>query len=180
VAVAGPGQSTSPGPRGDACTTNRGAESAQPARVGTPPPYGPLERRDLMENTTRSAGPACPGYTIRRLRPEDAAGVATCVRRVYGDSYVLGQFGSPLWQSSSPRCESFARGDPGILRRPLAGLAWRERVAPCIPAGPYLTTIGRSEKLSHGSVQVGRSLAANAIQTVNRWSRRYCLGQGLK
>ena len=34
------------------------------------------------------AGPACPGYTIRLLRPEDAAGVAACVRHVYGDSYV--------------------------------------------------------------------------------------------
>jgi hypothetical protein len=41
-----------------------------------------------MEITTRPAGPACPGYTIRLLRPEDAAGVAACVRRVYGDSYV--------------------------------------------------------------------------------------------
>ena len=41
-----------------------------------------------MEITTRPAGPACPGYTIRLLRPEDAAGVAACVRRVYGDSYI--------------------------------------------------------------------------------------------
>jgi len=32
-------------------------------------------------------GPACSGYTVRRLRPEDAAGVAACVRGVYGDSY---------------------------------------------------------------------------------------------
>jgi hypothetical protein len=28
------------------------------------------------------------GYTIRRLRPEDAAGVRDCVMRVYGDSYL--------------------------------------------------------------------------------------------
>jgi serine/threonine-protein kinase RsbW len=41
-----------------------------------------------MEITTRPGGPAGPGYTIRLLRPEDAAGVAACVRRVYGDSYV--------------------------------------------------------------------------------------------
>jgi len=28
------------------------------------------------------------GYTVRRLLPEDAAGVTECVRRVYGDSYA--------------------------------------------------------------------------------------------
>jgi hypothetical protein len=27
-------------------------------------------------------------YTIRRLRPEDAAGVTACVRRVYGETYI--------------------------------------------------------------------------------------------
>jgi hypothetical protein len=37
--------------------------------------------------TSPPAGPTCSGYTVRRLRPEDAAGVAACVRRVYGDSY---------------------------------------------------------------------------------------------
>ena len=34
------------------------------------------------------AGPETPGYTVRRLRAEDATGVAACVRRVYGDSYL--------------------------------------------------------------------------------------------
>jgi hypothetical protein len=29
------------------------------------------------------------GYTVRRLRPEDAEGVVDCVRRVYGDSYII-------------------------------------------------------------------------------------------
>jgi serine/threonine-protein kinase RsbW len=29
-----------------------------------------------------------PNYTLRRLRPEDAFGVAACVRCVYGDSYL--------------------------------------------------------------------------------------------
>jgi hypothetical protein len=29
------------------------------------------------------------GYTVRRLRPEDAAGVVDCVRQVYGDSYII-------------------------------------------------------------------------------------------
>jgi hypothetical protein len=28
-------------------------------------------------------------YTVRRLRPEDAQGVVDCVRRVYGDSYIV-------------------------------------------------------------------------------------------
>ena len=41
-----------------------------------------------MEITTQAMGPACPRYTVRRLRPEDATGVAECVRSVYGDSYV--------------------------------------------------------------------------------------------
>ena len=41
-----------------------------------------------MEITICPAGPACPRYTIRLLRPEDAAGVAACVRCVYGDSYI--------------------------------------------------------------------------------------------
>ncbi len=29
------------------------------------------------------------GYTVRRLRLEDAVGVVDCVRRVYGDSYII-------------------------------------------------------------------------------------------
>jgi hypothetical protein len=28
-------------------------------------------------------------YTVRRLRAEDAEGVVDCVRRVYGDSYII-------------------------------------------------------------------------------------------
>src|SRR5262245_17009966 len=30
-----------------------------------------------------------PGYTIRRFRPEDAAGVTECVRKVYGGTYLV-------------------------------------------------------------------------------------------
>jgi hypothetical protein len=32
--------------------------------------------------------PAPPGYAVRRLLPEDAAGVTECVRAVYGDTYL--------------------------------------------------------------------------------------------
>jgi GNAT superfamily N-acetyltransferase len=39
-------------------------------------------------DTPTSPPPAGADYAVRRLRPEDAAGVAECARRVYGTSYV--------------------------------------------------------------------------------------------
>jgi hypothetical protein len=36
-------------------------------------------------STALAAELASPCYTVRRLRPEDAAGVAACVRRAYGE-----------------------------------------------------------------------------------------------
>jgi hypothetical protein len=41
-----------------------------------------------MESTLPPVGTAPAGYTVRRLRPEDAFAVVACVRRIYGDSYV--------------------------------------------------------------------------------------------
>ncbi|HLN30522.1 MAG TPA: hypothetical protein VK395_22450 [Gemmataceae bacterium] len=40
-----------------------------------------------MSSTNGSAVLPASSYTVRRLRPEDAAGVTECVRHVYGDSY---------------------------------------------------------------------------------------------
>ncbi len=40
--------------------------------------------------TNRPVGAPLPSnYTIRRLRPEDAAGVSQCVRAVYGEHYIV-------------------------------------------------------------------------------------------
>jgi len=36
-----------------------------------------------------SPGELCREYTVRRFRPEDAAGVAACFRETYGDSYPV-------------------------------------------------------------------------------------------
>lgn len=41
-----------------------------------------------MASTLQPAVESASGYTIRRLRPEDAAGVTQCVCCVYGDSYL--------------------------------------------------------------------------------------------
>jgi hypothetical protein len=68
-----------------------------------------------MEIATRLAGPACPAYTIRLLRPEDAAGVAACVRPVYGDSYVHPNaegFEAPSWRGPPPPGTASAAPSP--------------------------------------------------------------------
>jgi serine/threonine-protein kinase RsbW len=43
---------------------------------------------DTENSSTDAAIDALTGFTVRRLTPEDAAGVVACVRAVYGESYV--------------------------------------------------------------------------------------------
>jgi hypothetical protein len=40
-------------------------------------------------NSAPFTGPSAPTYLIRRLKPEDAAGVVELVQRIYGDSYRM-------------------------------------------------------------------------------------------